>query len=137
MAFLEDNCILDILSDGILEECHPFVCGDDDMDEFFHKDALDYTRYRMGKVRGIIEGLPFTLNKSIIFADYLERSDFMITFAEKRWRMTFLNQFHKEATERKLRKIAESLKSPMNSIDAANYMKRNFEMAKQMEASSK
>lgn len=49
MAFLEDNCILDILSDGILEECHPFVCGDDDMDEFFHKDALDYTRYRMGK----------------------------------------------------------------------------------------
>jgi len=49
MAFLEDNCILDILSDGILEECHPFVCGDDDMDEFFHKDVLDYTRYRMGK----------------------------------------------------------------------------------------
>ena len=42
----------------------------------------------------------FTLNKSKIFADYLERSDFMITFAEKRWRMTFLNQFHKEATER-------------------------------------
>ena len=46
--------------------------------------------------------------------------------------MTFLNQFHKEATERKLRKIAESLKSPMNSIDAAKYMKRNFEMAKNM-----
>ena len=77
------------------------------------------------------------LNKSKNFADYLECSNFMITFAEKRWRMTFLNQFHKEATERKLRKIAESLKLPMNSIDAANYMKRNFEMAKQMESSSK
>ena len=49
MAFLEENCVLDILTDGILTECHPFVCGDDDMDEFFRKDALDYTRYRMGK----------------------------------------------------------------------------------------
>jgi len=49
MAFLEDNCVLDVLTDGILTECHPFVCGDDDMDEFFQMDALDYTRYRMGK----------------------------------------------------------------------------------------
>lgn len=49
MAFLEDNCILDILTDNILNGCHPFVCGDDDMDEFFQKDALDYTRYKMGK----------------------------------------------------------------------------------------
>ena len=46
MAFLEENCVLNILTDGILSECHPFVCGDDDMDEFFRKDALDYTRYR-------------------------------------------------------------------------------------------
>lgn len=46
--------------------------------------------------------------------------------------MTFLNQFHQEAVERKMRKIAESMKSPMNSVDAANYMKRNFEMAKAM-----
>ena len=42
--------------------------------------------------------------------------------------MTYLNQFHKEATKRKRRKIEESLKSPMNSVDAANYMK-NREMA--------
>lgn len=33
---------------------------------------------------------------------------------------------------RKLRKIAESMKSPMNSAEAANYMKRNFEAAKKM-----
>ena len=46
--------------------------------------------------------------------------------------MTYLNQFHREAVERKLRKIVESLKSPMNSVDAANYMKHNFEMAKNM-----
>ena len=46
--------------------------------------------------------------------------------------MTYLNQFHKEATERKIRKIAESSRSPMNSEDAANYMKQNFEIARNM-----
>ena len=51
--------------------------------------------------------------------------------------MTFLNQFHKEAVERKLRKIEESMKSPMNSKDFADYMRRNLELAKQMEAASK
>ena len=44
--------------------------------------------------------------------------------------MTFLNKYHKEAVMRKLRKFAESMKSQMNSADAANYMKRNFEAAK-------
>ena len=47
--------------------------------------------------------------------------------------MTYLNQFHKEAVERKLRKIAESMKSPMNSVDFANYMRQNLEMAIKME----
>lgn len=46
--------------------------------------------------------------------------------------MVYLNQFHKNAVERKLRKMQESAKSPMNSTDAANYMKHNFEMAKTM-----
>ena len=46
--------------------------------------------------------------------------------------MTYLNQFHKEAMERTMKKIEESKKSPMNSVDAANYMKRNFEIAKTM-----
>ena len=46
--------------------------------------------------------------------------------------MMFLNQFHKEAVERKVRKIAESKKSPMSSIAAATYMKKNFEKAKTM-----
>ena len=49
MDFIGDNCVLDILTDDILEECQPFVCGDDDMDEFFRKDSLDYSRYKMGK----------------------------------------------------------------------------------------
>ena len=33
---------------------------------------------------------------------------------------------------RTMKKIEESKKSPMKSVDAANYMKRNFEMAKNM-----
>lgn len=49
MAFLEENCVLDLLTDDILAECHHFLCGDDDMNEFFQKDALAYSRYRMGK----------------------------------------------------------------------------------------
>ena len=43
--------------------------------------------------------------------------------------MSFFNQFHKEASERNMRKIAESKLSPTNSIDAVNYMKRNVEIA--------
>ena len=31
--------------------------------------------------------------------------------------MTFLNHFHKQVTERKMRKIAESQQSPMSSAD--------------------
>ena len=46
--------------------------------------------------------------------------------------MTFLNQFHKEVTERKMLKIAASLQSPMNSSDFAQYMKRNLEIASKM-----
>ena len=46
--------------------------------------------------------------------------------------MTYLNQFHYEVTERKMRKIAESKQSPMNSVDAANYMKHNVEIANRM-----
>lgn len=51
--------------------------------------------------------------------------------------MTFFNKFHKEAMERTMRKIAESKKSPISSEDFAAYMRRNLEIAKQMEAASK
>ncbi len=51
--------------------------------------------------------------------------------------MTFFNQFHKESMERTMRKIKESRKSPMSSIDFAAYMKENLEIARQMEAASK
>ena len=50
--------------------------------------------------------------------------------------MAFLNQFHKEAMERTIRKIEESKKSPMNSKDFTDYMRRNFEQAKMIEVAS-
>ena len=46
--------------------------------------------------------------------------------------MTYLNQFHKEAVERKIRKITELRRFPMNSEDAARYMKRNLEIVKSL-----
>ena len=36
-----------------------------------------------------------------------------------------------------MRKIEESKKSPMNSKDFADYMRKNLEMAKEMEVASK
>ena len=42
-------CTLEVLNKEILDECESFSCGDEDMDEFFYNDALNYTRFRMGK----------------------------------------------------------------------------------------
>ena len=45
-----EQCFPCVLTKEVLEECNPFTCeNDSDMDEFFRKDALDYTKFRMGK----------------------------------------------------------------------------------------
>ncbi len=50
MGLLFDNYNLCVLTELTLSECYPFTCGEDeDMDEFFREDALDYTHYAMGK----------------------------------------------------------------------------------------
>lgn len=37
------------LTEELLKECFPFTCGlDSDMDSFFKKDAIAYTRFKMG-----------------------------------------------------------------------------------------
>ena len=47
--------------------------------------------------------------------------------------MTFLNQFHKEVTERKMRKIAASQQSPMSSSDfAVSHFETEQRVAEQM-----
>lgn len=43
MAFIDHKCRFEVLTEDVLNECVPFTCGEDnDMDEFFHKDALVY-----------------------------------------------------------------------------------------------
>ena len=50
MIDLLQDCTLHVLTDDVLNECYPFSCGqDDDMDEFFRVDALEYARFRMSK----------------------------------------------------------------------------------------
>lgn len=50
MSNLLSTCFPCVLTKEILEECYPFTCENDpDMDDFFRKDALDYTKFRMGK----------------------------------------------------------------------------------------
>lgn len=49
-SFLMSNCNLSLLTQEVIDMCHPFTCGtDEDMDEFFRQDALDYTHFLMGK----------------------------------------------------------------------------------------
>ncbi len=48
--------------------------------------------------------------------------------------MTYLTQYHKESTERMLRKLEEWKMSPTSSIEAAQTMKRNMAQGIRMEA---
>lgn len=64
----------------------------------------------------------------------IERKDvYLQPQFKQEWDMTYLNQFHKESTERMLRKLAEWKKSPTSSIEAAQRMKQNLAMALRME----
>ena len=47
-------------------------------------------------------------------------------------RFNYLNKFHKESVERKLKKIEKSLEKPMDPVEAAKYMWHNYELAKNM-----
>ncbi len=40
MGFLLDKCKLKKMDDEILLTCHPFTCGDEDLDDFFLHDAM-------------------------------------------------------------------------------------------------
>ncbi len=47
--------------------------------------------------------------------------------------MEYLNQFHKESTERMLRKLEEWKKSPTSSMEAAEIMEQNMAEGIRME----
>lgn len=49
MNFLSAHCLLSPFTTDVLNSCQPFLCGSEDMDEFFAKDFADYSHYLMGK----------------------------------------------------------------------------------------
>ena len=49
MSFLADKCLLSPFTEDVRQACLPFVCGCEDMDEFFAKDFADYAFFLMGK----------------------------------------------------------------------------------------
>ena len=49
MSFFSDNCFFSSYTEDIIKSCDAFSCGDEDMDDFFHNDALDYATFMMGR----------------------------------------------------------------------------------------
>ena len=57
MGFLLDKCKLKKMDDEILSTCHPFTCGDEDLDDFFLHDAMRYKAELLGKTYFCLEFL--------------------------------------------------------------------------------
>jgi len=49
VSFLYEKCTLKVYNKAILENCGPFDCGNDDLNEFFARDVLNYTSELLGK----------------------------------------------------------------------------------------
>jgi GNAT superfamily N-acetyltransferase len=49
MSFLFEKCTFGILNEDTINECHSFLCGNDDLDEFFQHDAPFYSQQLLGK----------------------------------------------------------------------------------------
>lgn len=47
--FLENNCTFSLLKPELLKECKPFICGNDDLDDFFMNHSALYTQQLLGK----------------------------------------------------------------------------------------
>jgi hypothetical protein len=49
LAFLLDKCTLQVFNTDISDFCEPFDCGNDDLNDFFLNDALNYQSQLLGK----------------------------------------------------------------------------------------
>ena len=49
MSFLSDNCFFSSYTEDIINSCDTFTCGNEDLDDFFRNDALDYATFMMGR----------------------------------------------------------------------------------------
>jgi len=49
LGFLLDQCTLKVYNQEIVDECELFDCGNQDLNDFFRDDALNYTSELLGK----------------------------------------------------------------------------------------
>jgi len=49
MGFLYEKCTLKVYDQTVLKTCKPFDCGNDDLNDFFANDVLNYTSELLGK----------------------------------------------------------------------------------------
>jgi hypothetical protein len=49
LSFLYERCTLKTYDTTIIENCDPFDCGNNDLNDFFANDALNYTSELLGK----------------------------------------------------------------------------------------
>lgn len=67
---LEDECVMVKLTHDILDHCHKFACGNDDLDEFFNEDAIHYDSELLGKTYcWIIKERPDTILASFTISN--------------------------------------------------------------------
>lgn len=78
MAFLLDECIFSPLDKSILDSCHSFDCGHEDLNDFFQNDSHNYSDQLLGKSYCfLLEGDPsiivcaFTVANDSIKANFL------------------------------------------------------------------
>ena len=78
MGFLADKCIFAPLTEEIITEATAFSCGNDDLDDFFHRDSIVYSLEHFGKTYCFyMEGNPtevvcaFTVSNASIFTNRL------------------------------------------------------------------
>lgn len=46
---LDEKCQLARVTQQVLDNCQPFTCGDEDLDDFFANNAVAYEKELMGK----------------------------------------------------------------------------------------
>lgn len=49
MFSLDDKCQLARVTEEVIDYCNPFICGDEDLDDFFADNAIAYEKELMGK----------------------------------------------------------------------------------------
>lgn len=81
MGFLADHCSFHLMTRELLTTCPNFSCGNEDLDEFFMKDAMPYNEKLLGKTYCyLLDDQPhsiacaFTLSNDSIKVDQLPNS---------------------------------------------------------------